>query len=648
MMTVPSILEDLVAEDHNSDDYLKNMKTLASLDFVAVGGGAMKLAMAQELDSHGVTLLNHYGATEIGALAPIFYPDTSYDWRYLKIRKDIGLELHFTEAITGEEEPRMCRLIGYPFGWNTSFELQDELECHPKRQEMVRIIGRNDDLIVLGTGEKVLPRILEDILSQSPLVKTAVAFGTGRFMLGVLVEPSNYDTVEQDQDAFIQLIWPFIEKANSITDSHAHITSKTSVIVKPRHKTIPRSDKGSVMRKEFTKIFEDDINETYKNLEEDNTDPETNFKIDLNDLERSLAEITQSCLPKRVTPDSWSFDDDIFELGLDSLQAVRFHKALSAAVADLGGDLRVGLRHNFLYVNPSVAKMATALRNPQQIQQSKGRGDEMRKLTKRFSPSWMEIDFNNAPPPIVALVTGSTGNLGSYVLESLSRHPQVQRIICLGRSTKGEQGGTIPDRLRKCQEDTNQERGIFLTEEEWAKIEFLPWEPGSQRLGLTQAQFNEVCSSVTHIFHAAWPMNFNRALPSFNSHVQAVSSFIKLSLRINKLRPLLKPKFVFLSSIAAVGQYISRTNNAVVPEEVIADPLVTLPMGYAEAKWVCESIIDEAAREFGDRFSPCVVRVGQISGSRRNGLWNQKEHIPALIKAAREVGSFPYLAGVSN
>ena len=73
----------------------------------------------------------------------------------------------------------------------------------------------------------------------------------------------------------------------------------------------------------------------------------------------------------------------------------------------------------------------------------------------------MEMDYDHSDkstPPIVALVTGSTENLKSYVLESLSRHLQGQRIICLGRSTEGKQDDALLDRLRKCQEDINQEQ----------------------------------------------------------------------------------------------------------------------------------------------------------------------------------------------
>ena len=42
-------------------------------------------------------------------------------------------------------------------------------------------------------------------------------------------------------------------------------------------------------------------------------------------------------------------------------------------------------------------------------------------------------------------------------------------------------------------------------------------------------------------------------------------------------------------------------------EEFITNPLATLPMGYTEAKWVCESIIDEGAQDL-------------VIGSRRN-IW---------------------------
>ena len=50
--------------------------------------------------------------------------------------------------------------------------------------------GRKDDVIVLSTGEKVVPIPQEGLITSSPLASGAVMFGRGRNECGVIVEPS--------------------------------------------------------------------------------------------------------------------------------------------------------------------------------------------------------------------------------------------------------------------------------------------------------------------------------------------------------------------------------------------------------------------------------------------------------------------------
>ncbi|KAA8644764.1 uncharacterized protein ATNIH1004_008972 [Aspergillus tanneri] len=69
-------------------------------------------------------------------------------------------------------------------------------------------------------------------------------------------------------------------------------------------------------------------------------------------------------------------------------------------------------------------------------------------------------------------------------------------------------------------------------------------------------------------------------------------------------------------------------------------------MGYAEAKWVCEAILDETLHGFPDLIRPLVTRRGQIAGSSRSGYWNTVEHLPFFIKSAQSLRARPDLDGV--
>jgi len=57
-------------------------------------------------------------------------------------------------------------------------------------------------------------------------------------------------------------------------------------------------------------------------------------------------------------------------------------------------------------------------------------------------------------------------------------------------------------------------------------------------------------------------------------------------------------------------------------------------------------MLEKAKQEFADELEVAYVRVGQMSGSKKNGYWNIDEHLPAMFKSSQAVGSLPCLEGV--
>lgn len=50
-------------------------------------------------------------------------------------------------------------------------------------------VGRLDDVLILASGENVVPGPMESVIVSSPLIGGAVVFGRGRSQVGVLLEP---------------------------------------------------------------------------------------------------------------------------------------------------------------------------------------------------------------------------------------------------------------------------------------------------------------------------------------------------------------------------------------------------------------------------------------------------------------------------
>jgi thioester reductase-like protein len=157
--------------------------------------------------------------------------------------------------------------------------------------------------------------------------------------------------------------------------------------------------------------------------------------------------------------------------------------------------------------------------------------------------------------------------------------------------------------------------------------------------------FVKVRDNVTHIIHAAWHLNFNLILESYERvHIAGVRHLIDLALSSPQAQT---PRLVFLSSVAAAGAYQGPSQavsvgdaagQVLVPEEPINDPSMPLDQGYGQSKYVSERVV-VAAAEKGLRAT--IVRIGQLSGVTTNGAWSLTEHIPIVLRSSIALGMIP-------
>lgn len=659
-MTVPSIIDDIISLPDDSERS-EALRLLAKLEFLAVGGGPLKPDRGATLAKHQVKLLNHYGVTEIGAVAPIFRPTSDYNWRFLRLRSDLGLELRPIPSSTH------FRLVGYPIGWGKPFVVQDELERNEASSHVeVRILGRTDDVIVLKTGEKVQPRQLEDALNTDPAIRTAVCVGSGFFELAVIIDPANEDA---DVEKVKNHVWKLLMAINPSVDHHARITSREAIIIKPLGKPIPRSDKGSVMRQAIHETFKEEINDAYTAMElnclgEDFTFDPTNMDTEI----RHLITVVAS---NRLNGEKMGANEDFFESGMDSLQAVLFARYLSSGLRKLRkGQIQTQqISTDFIYQNPSIKcladETARLIKQEGEIKTDK-QGDrtaQMRGLTDEFiAGAACQKGMSQVAQTI--LMTGSTGNLGAHTLAKLARTGSVDKIICLVRGHKldtnssdsaSEREGTESILLGR-QQRALETAGIRLGSKEWSKIELLDLSSVTGENEKAWARLSYLARHVTHILHLAWPMDFQRRLESFRPQIRLLKTLVELAQYAFLTRQATEPvRLLFSSSIAVVRYYADsgdqqndRHLTSIVPELAMKDPLVSVPMGYAEAKWVCETYLDHMAKQLSG-VEPVVVRVGQLSGPEgTSGVWKTDEHLPTLVQASQKIGAFPELEGVSD
>lgn len=177
------------------------------------------------------------------------------------------------------------------------------------------------------------------------------------------------------------------------------------------------------------------------------------------------------------------------------------------------------------------------------------------------------------PPKDVVLVTGTTGALGATLLTKLVQTPEVEHIYALNR--RSEEGKTLIDRQRERLIEWGLDTELLRCD----KITFIESDMSESCLGLSESVYEQVSchcfgqlpllistwsqirTSVTHIIHNAYRVNFALALSSFDPNVRAARNFLNLALTSPYVSP---AKLVFTSTIGVVHcECLWKNNNTI-------------------------------------------------------------------------------------
>ncbi|KAK1220934.1 hypothetical protein PQX77_016274, partial [Marasmius sp. AFHP31] len=472
----------------------------------------------------------------------------------------------------------------------------------------------------------------------------------------------------------------YLERGNALMDAHGKIGLKMVVFTSPTKKALLRTDKGSLARKENHMAFEEEIRGAFDDADEMEAKP---FPSDgLRDALRSLVASCGWSAAADFAEGPKNDSMDFFEMGMDSLQATRLHRMIQAALkrtqlSPSSGTPKLPL--DFCFQHSSVEKLCNAITTilsghnitTNDADQKRLRVEAMEAMVRkgveqlRSYKALAEGTRRKLPFTVdgrVVLLTGSTGSLGCMLLDTLSADSSVRKVICLNRP---RHGGL--DAIRKQQIDALEKRGVVIPPERSDKVVFIEAQTSMDNLGLDESQYLRVsqaplfylCSQlkpcqlleVTHIVHNAWPMDFNRKLDSFEPHVQTLLNLIKLCLQSPCGPP---PRMLFTSSIAVVGNYPSLAKYSIVPEGAV-DARATDEFGYAEAKWVCEMVLQAANEMYGGGgegvggdeplLRGSSVRIGQMTGPEGSGCWNESEHFPMICSTSKLVKALPDIDG---
>ncbi|KAH6902774.1 hypothetical protein BKA70DRAFT_1228510 [Coprinopsis sp. MPI-PUGE-AT-0042] len=189
-------------------------------------------------------------------------------------------------------------------------------------------------------------------------------------------------------------------------------------------------------------------------------------------------------------------------------------------------------------------------------------------------------------PGHVVFLSGTTGSLGSYLLNRLLLDEAVAKIYPFNR--RGPTSVSMPERHAEIFIEKGLDPSVLHAQRH--KYELLEGDLTKENFGLAEQQFLEMAASVTIIVHNASPH---------------------------------RPAFLFSSSLAK----LQNAPTSLTPhKEAPIPPKWSASTGYSKSKWVAAQLLARATESGGLR--TLSVRVGQLCGGD-NGSWRAEEWFPS-------------------
>ncbi|KAI9736294.1 MAG: putative NRPS-like protein biosynthetic cluster [Cirrosporium novae-zelandiae] len=636
----PSFIEDLSINP-------KAREQLSKLKYVLYAGGPLSKPSGDRL-MNITTVIQMIGSTECGLITSLI-PRERKDWSWFEWNPYSGVEMR--EAWEGLYElvmPKNEKYLDWQCVFNNfpnldEWRTKDLFRRADHNPNLWQFVGRLDDVIVLSNGEKWNPVSQEKFIEDHPLVRGAVVVGQGRFQVGLIIEPdtSRWDPTSNDIQDLIEEIWPTVKQANDFSAGTGRIYKSMIMVSKPE-KPFKRAGKGTIQRAATVMSYEKEIEALYQN----------SVKVEVPKLPQvlnvhNLKGFIRKCVETTFSTSKLSDDADFYAHGFDSLQTIGLANAMRHAVDEqLGPDGAHGadLSARMVYQHPSIGQLAGYLdcvlngtTNGNGVSNGfHGRIEKIQAMIDKYTADLVPSPTPATPTDpnnLKVILTGSTGNLGTYFLHFLLSDPAVTKIYCFNRDSNA----------MDLNQQNLQEKGYSHDLQASSKIEWYRINLADPNFGLSDSTMADLKANTNIIIHNAWAVNFNHTLETFEDpHVIGVRNLIDLSLQ-SKYRP----HIFFISSIAGVSNWAATKGgqvSSIVPEIPMLDDEAALPQGYGESKHVGERMLAIAAEKAGVPSS--VGRVGQIGGpSLEKGKWNDAEWVPSIIKTSKSLNKIPATLG---
>ncbi|KAL1893341.1 putative secondary metabolism biosynthetic enzyme [Sporothrix stenoceras] len=635
-LLAPSTLEQ-ISKDPPS------LNRIAKTDFTVVGGAPLNKVCGDKING-ATTIINIMGVTE-GSLFPVVQAEPE-DWHYHHFHPGGGYTFvprtdDLYELVqTRSSELHMFQAFLQTFPDDDAVATKDLYAKHPTKPGRWLYRGRVDDVIVLSNGEKVNPIDMETCLGSHPAVKAALIVGAGQFQVAAILELMQPLSSDKETATFWESLWPYVDKANREAPAHGQL-HRDHIILASADKPFALAGKDTVLRGVTTRLYEKDIEDLYAKRALAVSNPDSVLPgIDLTSLStirKSLLALLSETI--NVQPGQLKDTDDLFVNGLDSLSVLTVYSSLRSALEKYktvdGKVSPSAVTIAFIYSHPTLEKLALAIdhlvRPDSQAANGTSQESVMQDLLDKFTKDLPQ----RAPQPAklheraCVVLTGSTGSLGVYLLDTLLSNRNVGRVICLNRSANAYER-----HLKEARDRGFQSTLLELERKDASNSRTLFFQADLSKplLGLSQEGYYCIVTNVTHIIHNQWPVNFHMQVSSFEPHLRGVRNLVDAAIASPN-----SPEILFVSSVGVVqGQ---KTNDSV-PEKLLYN-FSDAEGGYGQSKLVAELILAKASERSG--LNAAICRFGQIGGpvGTSLGSWKRQEWLPSIIASSEYLGKIP-------
>ncbi|KAF2684718.1 acetyl-CoA synthetase-like protein [Lentithecium fluviatile CBS 122367] len=616
----------------------EGLAALKSMDIVGVGGAALPAKVGDRLVNENVNLISRFGSAECGFLLSSYREFAAdKEWQYLRNynpTKLLGFE---------SRDDRLSELVVNP-GWphiakanrgNGSFATADLFAKHPSTDNAWLYHSRADSQLTLITGKKFDPAPLEAAIATSDLLDDVLIFGNGRPYPGALLlrsEKSSGFTKEE----LLETIWPMVKKLNKESQDHARIPQHMLIPAPHQSEVLEKSSKGTIIRKAAEARFAESIKLAY-----DSEDVKSGESIDDENIAQHLVSLIRSIVPNSAP---LADDTDLFSYGVDSIACMQLRNRLRRLTPNYCHELPLSVVEDCGTVR-GLRDYILRKRHGEADADHENQERLMWDLVKEYSSfdqqksaseqrtNGHQLGGNSGE---VVVLTGATGALGAHVLDLLRKSDTVSAIYCLVRGTDEH---AAKERVSKALEQRGLP-GLSIKCKYNDKIRVLQAQLGEHRLGLPANVYEYLAAEACLILHIAWTVNFRVNLGSFaKENIAGLKNLIDLTRANPRAQP---ARFVYCSSTAAIMN--GELDQAGYLREVLSkDPASASPLGYSRSKWVAEQICATAHHQTSLHSRIAIVRVGQLSGDSRTGIWNTKEAWPMMLSTVKLIGSLPNL-----